>query len=89
MSITKEQKNITAYSSWREFKRTLFTGEVDFDALVKKNKDVKAWIYSKDTVINYPVVQGKDNQYYLYRMINGEWNGKGSIFIDYRCENPF
>lgn len=66
-----------------------FTGEVDFDALVKKNKDVKAWIYSKDTVINYPVVQGSDNQYYLYRMINGEYNGKGSIFIDYRCENPF
>lgn len=25
-----------------------FTGEVDFDALVKKNKDVKAWIYSKE-----------------------------------------
>ncbi len=66
-----------------------FTGEVDFDALVKKNKDVKAWIYSKDTVINYPVVQGKDNQFYLYRMINGQYNGKGSIFIDYRCENPF
>lgn len=66
-----------------------FNGEVDFDALAKKNKDVKAWIYSKDTVINYPVVQGNDNQYYLYRMINGEWNGKGSIFIDYRCENPF
>ena len=40
-------------------------------------------------MINYPVVQGEDNQYYLYRMINGEWNGKGSIFIDYRCENPF
>lgn len=66
-----------------------FTGEVDFDALRKKNKDVKGWIYSEDTVINYPVVQGSDNQYYLYRMINGEYNGKGSIFIDYRCEEPF
>lgn len=66
-----------------------FSGEVDFDALQKENEDVKAWIYSADTVINYPVVQGEDNQYYLYRMINGEWNGKGSIFIDYRCENPF
>lgn len=66
-----------------------FTGEVDFDALAKKNEDVKGWIYSKDTVINYPVVQGGDNQYYLYRMINGEYNNKGSIFIDYRCEKPF
>lgn len=63
--------------------------DVNFDALRKKNKDVKAWLYSKDTVINYPVVQGKDNQYYLYRMVNGEWNGKGSLFIDYRVDKPF
>lgn len=62
---------------------------VNFDALQKKNKDVKAWLFSEDTVINYPVVQGKDNQYYLYRMINGEWNGKGSLFIDYRNKEPF
>lgn len=64
-------------------------GKIDFDALKKKNKDVKAWLYSADTPINYPVVQGEDNQYYLYRMFNGEYNGKGSLFIDYRCENPF
>ena len=66
-----------------------FTGALDWEALLEKNKDVKAWLYSKDTVINYPVVQGDDNDYYLYRMVNGEWNGKGSLFIDYRCENPF
>ncbi len=64
-------------------------GEIDFDALKKKNKDVKAWLYSEGTPINYPVVQGPDNQYYLYRMFNGEYNGKGSLFIDFRCEKPF
>lgn len=83
---TKEYDSIQQLAGIEE---NSFTGEVDFDALVKKNRDVKAWIYSKDTVINYPVVQGRDNQYYLYRMINGEMNGKGSIFIDYRCEKPF
>lgn len=62
---------------------------VDFDALKKQNEDIKGWLYSKDTVINYPVVQGKDNDYYLYRMFNREWNGKGSLFIDYRCNKPF
>lgn len=64
-------------------------GQIDFDALKEKNKDVKAWLTSAGTPINYPVVQGEDNQYYLYRMFNGEYNGKGSLFIDYRCENPF
>lgn len=63
--------------------------KIDFDALKKKNKDVRAWLYSEGTPVNYPVVQGEDNQYYLYRMFNGEYNGKGSLFIDYRCENPF
>ena len=63
--------------------------KVDFAALKKENADIRAWIYSEDTVINYPVVQGEDNQFYLYRMFNKEWNGKGSIFIDYRCAHPF
>lgn len=66
-----------------------FTGDIDFNSLYKQNKDVKAWIYSEGTVINYPVVQAADNDYYLYRMFNGEYNGAGSIFIDYRNSTPF
>lgn len=62
---------------------------VNFKALQEVNPDVKAWLHSEDTVINYPVVQGEDNQYYLYRTAAGEWNSKGSLFIDYRCERPF
>ena len=62
---------------------------IDFGALQEINKDVKAWIYLKDTVIDYPVLQTTNNDYYLYRMFNGEENGAGSIFIDYRNEKPF
>ena len=63
--------------------------QTNFDALRKKNPDIRAWLYSEGTPINYPVVQGVDNQYYLDHMFNGEYNGKGSLFIDYRCEKPF
>lgn len=66
-----------------------FSSDLDFDALAKINPDIRAWIYSKDTPINYPVVQGKNNKKYLYQMFNEEWNGKGCIFVDYRCEKPF
>ncbi|MBR4020026.1 MAG: class B sortase [Firmicutes bacterium] len=62
---------------------------IDFSALKKANGDVKAWIYLEDTVIDYPVMQTTNNDYYLYHMFNGEENGAGSIFIDYRNENPF
>lgn len=62
---------------------------IDFAALRKENPDIKAWLRAEDTVIDYPVVQGKDNQYYLYRMADRSENGKGSLFIDYRCKKPF
>lgn len=62
---------------------------VDFDRLEKINKDVKAWIYSEGTNINYPVVQTDNNEKYLIQMFDLQWNGCGSLFIDYRCKNPF
>ena len=62
---------------------------IDFASLKKINEDVKAWIYLKDPAIDYPVLQTTNNDYYLYHMFNGEENGAGSIFIDYRNEKPF
>lgn len=64
-------------------------GHVKWDQLKKENPDIRAWLYSEGTPINYPVVQGKDNDYYLYRMFNKEYNGKGSLFVDANCKEPF
>ena len=54
----------------------------DFGYLQGINPDVKAWLIQDGTVINYPVLQGKDNDYYLDRMFNGKRNKDGSIFLD-------
>lgn len=61
--------------------------QVDFSALQKDYVDVTAWIYCKDTKIHYPVVHTTDNNYYLYRLPNGETNNSGSIFMD--CRNDW
>lgn len=62
---------------------------VDFDALWELNDDIVAWIYCANTKINYPVVQASDNDYYLYRLLDGTWNSNGSIFMDYENSADF
>ena len=56
--------------------------DIDFKKLQSVNKDVIGWIYNPGTVINYPVVQGKDNQYYLKHLISGKYNTSGTPFLD-------
>lgn len=62
-----------------------FTGlDIDFDALISRNPEVKGWIYCPDTVINYPVVQAKDNEKYLHGDIDGKYLKSGTLFVDAR-----
>lgn len=63
--------------------------EVDFVALQAINPDIIAWIYIEGIDINYPVVQGEDNSYYLKHMADGSYNGSGAIFMDFRNESDF
>lgn len=44
-----------------------------------------AWIRIPDTSLDYPVMQGIDNQYYLDHLPDGSSNVLGSLFLDYRC----
>lgn len=54
--------------------------------LKEKNSDVAGWIQITGTGIDYPVVQGTDNDYYLSHSFEGVYNRHGAVFQDYRTD---
>lgn len=55
-----------------------------FSTLQEINKDTVGWLTVNNTRIDYPVVQAKDNDYYLRRDYYQNKNRHGWIFMDYR-----
>ena len=49
-----------------------------------ENEDIVAWLVLNDTEVDYPVLEGKDNNYYLSHDYEGNYLVAGSIFMDYR-----
>ena len=64
---------------------------VDFDKLMEINADTIGWIrfYPEPSIINYPVVQGKDNDLYLHKTFSANENTLGAIFLDTNCSKEF
>ncbi len=52
------------------------------EELRKENPDIIGWLEIKDTNINYPVLQAKDNDYYLNHNYKKEKSISGSLFLD-------
>ena len=48
------------------------------------NADTAAWIRSGTGEIDYPIVHGADNSYYLNHLFDGAVNKNGTIFVDAR-----
>ena len=59
---------------------------VDFDNLKETNSETVAWIKVNNTEIDFPVVQAKDNDYYLRHSFDKSYNIAGWIFMDYRVK---
>ena len=74
-----KESNIISYNENDEN-----VSEVDFEKLKNINSDAVGYIEVPNTYISYPVVQAKNNDYYLTYNFKKEYNSAGWIFMDYR-----
>ena len=61
--------------------------QIDLAALREVNPDVVGWIRIPGTQIDYPLMQGEDNEFYLKHTWLKEKNSVGSAFLEWR-NNP-
>ncbi len=53
-------------------------------SLLTLNQDTIGWLKVNNTTIDYPILQGPDNVYYLDHNIKKEYDFNGWIYMDYR-----
>lgn len=73
----KKDENNTSYENTERIMK--------LEELQKKNEDIVAWIEIEGTNINYPVLQGSDNDFYMNHNYKKGYSQSGSIFLDKDC----
>lgn len=58
----------------------------EYETLYQKNRKLIGWLKIDDTVIDYPVMQTTNNEYYLDHNFNQEYDKNGSLFMDAACD---
>lgn len=63
--------------------------QIDFSKLKAMNPDVVGWIEIPKTNINYAIVKGQDNSFYLNHDLLRKYNIYGSVFMNYQNSSDF
>ena len=58
--------------------------KINLEPLREKNEDVVGWIRIPGTQLDYPLMQGEDNEYYLNHAWNDSNSHSGAIFFESR-----
>lgn len=82
-SSSEEKASAPAETKGDGGKRQEEASETNFVAQLKaKYPDMVGWIKIEGTDIDFPVVQGKDNDFYLNHTYKGEYHPFGEVFMD-------
>lgn len=56
-----------------------------YAAMLEQYPNMVGWITVPNTIIDYPVVQGQDNDYYLTHDYKNDENRNGAVYVDFRA----
>nr|WP_294575127.1 class B sortase [uncultured Romboutsia sp.] len=84
IKLSEYKKADKVYTDIRENIQKENQNKDKYQQLYNKNKDYRFWIKINNTNIDYPVVQGSDNEFYLTHDFYKNPLSSGSIFMDYR-----
>ncbi|MGL5821406.1 MAG: class B sortase [Sarcina sp.] len=80
----KELENIVTGDQWKEPIYNMVDLKSEYDKALSINPNVKGWIFVQGTNINYPVMHGQADEYYLTHNWKGQPYWNGCIALDQR-----
>lgn len=88
--VTKETVNESLRENVEETNNQDFERILKVEKLQEENSDIVGWLEIEGTSINYPVLQGIDNEYYMTHNYKKQKSKNGSIFLtkDYDWSIP-
>lgn len=58
----------------------------EYAELYERNPEFVGWLTVEGTVIDYPVMQSEEPEFYLFRDFDGEYSNHGSLFVRESCD---
>ena len=93
LSAMKEAGALKGTSNKNKVKINLVEDEIvipdilpEYELIHQKNQKLIGWVKIDNTIIDYPVMQTVNNEYYLDHNFNQEEDRNGCIFMDYQCD---
>lgn len=80
---TKDEKRNTTSSIAKEPLLDIY------QELYEKNNNYTGWLYVEDTDIEYPVMKGPDNKFYLSHNIDKSYDKYGMLIMDTYCDYDY
>lgn len=57
-----------------------------FKEMHEANENFAGWLYVEDTNLEYPIMQGPDNKFYLSHDMDGVYDKYGMLILDDKCD---